>query len=362
MQTVEVHLGKRSYPIYIGRDLLQSSALISKHAAKGKLMLVSDDVVAPLYASEIKKVLESAGRESSMHVCVSGERAKTIEHWQLLLDNMVNKQFGRDSTLVAVGGGVVGDLTGFAAACYMRGIRVIQVPTTLLSQLDSSVGGKTAVNHAQGKNIIGAFHQPAAVVIDTATLETLDKRNYMAGFAEAVKISLVADADLFVSLETNIDRFLAREHDFLATMIHRCCELKAEIVSVDEFEFGRRALLNLGHTFGHALEKIGDYQQWLHGEAVSLGIAIAMKLSAEIHNLDTSIVDRVISLLDRAGLPVSLPGGINADSLVSAAVGDKKSLAGRIRLVLLTHLGSGTLGDPVESGDLLTLLKRTGLD
>ena len=337
MLKLRVNLSDRSYPIFIGHSLLSDAALLREQLASRDLLLVSNTTVGPLYGELVTRAL--ADRRIVDVRIPDGEQYKTQEYASRVLDVLVANRFGRDCTVLALGGGVVGDLSGFAAACYQRGVAFAQLPTTLLAQVDSSVGGKTGVNHPGGKNLIGAFHQPVAVIADTATLATLPPRELRAGLAEVVKYALVFDSGFLDWIERHVDELLALEPQALAHAIHRSCELKAEVVRRDERESGDRALLNLGHTFGHAIETATGYTQWLHGEAVATGMVIAADLSARLGMLSTADVRRVRELLQRIGLPVEAPR-VGAQAALGYMGADKKVKAGRIRLVLLEKLGA----------------------
>ncbi len=339
MDSLTVELEDRSYPILIGAGLLREPAL-ERYVPGRDVLLVSNAVVAPLYAEPLTAMLP--GRRVVEVVLPDGESHKTLSNVSRILDVLVANRFGRDCTVVALGGGVVGDIAGFAAACYQRGVAYVQVPTTLLAQVDSSVGGKTGVNHPGGKNLIGAFHQPVAVLADTRTLDTLPRRELSAGLAEVIKYGLIRDAGFYQWLEANMDRLLAREPEALARAIRRSCEIKAEIVGRDERERGERAVLNLGHTFGHAIESATAYSGWLHGEAVGAGLLMAAALSRECGTLPAQEVDRLRRLLERAGLPTAAPD-VPADAALDHMRIDKKVKAGRIRLVLLRGIGAAYL-------------------
>jgi 3-dehydroquinate synthase len=335
--TLDVSLAERSYPIHIGGSLLSDGQLLARHLPARDLLLVSNTTVAPLYAERVRAALPD--RRIVDVRLPDGEQYKTLEYVSRVLDVLVANRFGRDAIVLALGGGVVGDLAGFSAACYQRGIAFAQLPTTLLAQVDSSVGGKTGVNHPGGKNLIGAFHQPCAVFADTTTLRTLPPRELRAGLAEVVKYGLVFDRFFLEWIEHNVDALLALDDAALAHAIHRSCQLKAEVVRRDEREVGERALLNLGHTFGHAIETATGYTQWLHGEAVAAGMVIAASMSARLGLLPAADVHRVRELLLRIGLPVEAPrfGASRALDYMSV---DKKVKSGRIRLVLLEKLGA----------------------
>lgn len=340
MDLLNVELAQRSYPIVIGRQLLGDAGVLERYAPGRDLLLVSNTIVAPLYAARLTQGL--SGRHHVEVIVPDGEQHKTLASVARILDVLVANRFARDATVVALGGGVVGDMAGFAAACYQRGVAYVQVPTTLLAQVDSSVGGKTGVNHPGGKNLIGAFHQPVAVVTDVGTLDTLPLRELRAGLAEVIKYGLIRDAVFYTWLEANMDRLLAREPEALARAIRRSCEIKAEIVGRDEREQGERAILNLGHTFGHAVEAATGYSRWLHGEAVGAGMLMAATMSKACGLLGQADVDRVRRLLERAGLPIDARD-VSADRALEHMRIDKKVKAGRIRLVLLERIGSAFL-------------------
>ena len=340
MEKLNIELGERSYPIFIGAGLLGEPDLLAEAIPARDLLVVSNGTVAPLYLGRMLAALP--GKRVRDFLLPDGERFKTLEWTGRIFDALVEARMNRDACVVALGGGVVGDMAGFAAACYQRGIDYVQIPTTLLAQVDSSVGGKTGVNHPGGKNLIGAFHQPRAVVSDTSSLATLPAREFRAGLAEVIKYGLVADASFLGWIESRLDTLLALEPAVLATTIRRCCEIKARIVAADEREHGRRALLNLGHTFGHAIEAAAGYGEWLHGEAVGVGMLLAAKLSERLGWLDRDEVARLGELLRRAGLPVKAPA-IGADRALQLMSMDKKVLEGRIRLVLLRGPGEGVV-------------------
>ncbi len=358
MQTLTVGLGERSYPILIGAQLLRSTQQISARIPGRDLLLVSNAIVAPLYLARLK---HSLGERRCVEVILpDGEQYKTLEYASRVLDVMVANRLGRDATVVALGGGVVGDLAGFVAACYQRGVAYVQVPTTLLAQVDSSIGGKTAVNHAGGKNLIGAFHQPVAVISDTELLSSLPARELRAGLAEVIKYALIRDAAFFDWLEAHIGQLLEREHGALEHAIYRSCQIKAQIVARDEREQGERALLNLGHTFGHAIEAATGYVEWLHGEAVGVGLVLAADLSRRMGQLEPAVFDRLVALLQRAGLPVDARP-IGAERALDFMRIDKKVKAGRVRLVLLKGLGAAELSADYSDNALReTLAARFG--
>ncbi len=339
MQTLTVQLGERSYPIHIGSGLLRGGTQLRTAVGRHDVLLVSNVTVAPLYAGLVKSAL-AANRIIEV-VLPDGEQHKTLATASRIFDVMITNRLGRDAVVVALGGGVIGDLAGFVAACYQRGVDFVQLPTTLLAHVDSSVGGKTAVNHPGGKNLIGAFHQPIAVVSDTDLLATLPDRELRAGLAEVIKYGLICDAGFFAWLEQNIDALLARDAAALQRAIYRSCEIKAEVVGRDEREQGDRALLNLGHTFGHAIESATGYVDWLHGEAVATGMLVAADMSARLEHLSDADVVRIRRLLERAGLPTRAPQ-IGAASARGFMRIDKKVKAGRVRLVLLERIGQAT--------------------
>jgi len=336
-RTLSVELGERSYPIFIGAGLLGDSALYRPHIHGSQVMIVSNETVAPLYLEQAKSAL--AAYHVASLVLPDGERFKTISVLDQVFTALLEQRFDRRCTLVALGGGVIGDMTGFAAACYQRGINFLQVPTTLLAQVDSSVGGKTGVNHPLGKNMIGAFYQPQCVIIDSATLQTLPDRELKAGLAEVIKYGLIGDPEFFVWLEQNVQHLLAREPAALAYAIERSCADKAALVAADEREAGQRALLNLGHTFGHAIETGMGYGEWLHGEAVGAGICMAAAMSAHLGWLDEQQLDRVKRLIAVAGLPVGPPSEMSAERFAELMAVDKKVLDGQLRLVLMRDIG-----------------------
>jgi 3-dehydroquinate synthase len=358
MQRLHIELGERSYPILIGPGLLHDAARVGGSVAARDVLVVTNTTVAPLYLARLERALQ--GKRVASLALPDGEQHKTLATLNRVFDALVEQRMNRDACIVALGGGVVGDLAGFAAACYQRGVDYVQVPTTLLAQVDSSVGGKTGVNHPGGKNLIGAFHQPRAVLADTDTLATLPPREFRAGLAEVVKYGLIADAGFLDWIEVNLDALLRLEGAALAHAIRRSCEIKAEIVAEDEREHGRRALLNLGHTFGHALETATGYGEWLHGEAVGAGLLMAADLSCRLGWLAQADLTRVHRLLERAGLPVRAPA-IGAGRALELMGMDKKVLAGRIRLVLMRKLGEGVVvGDCPEDALEATLSAHFG--
>jgi 3-dehydroquinate synthase len=341
MKTLTVDLGNRSYPIHIGQQLLENCDLLKHHVRGKQVMVVSNDTVAPLYLDKVMQGL--SGLDAASVILPDGEQYKTLDTLNSIFTALLESRYNRDCTLVALGGGVVGDITGFAAASYQRGVAFLQIPTTLLAQVDSSVGGKTGVNHALGKNMIGAFHQPGCVVIDTDTLDTLDDRQFSAGLAEVIKYGLIRDAGFFDWLETNMGALMSRDKQVLAYAIERSCAIKAEIVAADERESGQRALLNLGHTFGHAIETGTGYGNWLHGEAVATGMLMAADLSARHGWLNTDAVRRTEQLLQQAKLPTTAPGEMDESRFMELMAIDKKVIDGSLRLVLLKGIGDATV-------------------
>lgn len=339
MERITVTLGERSYPITIAAGLLADPASFMPLAAGEQVMLVTNQTLAPLYLEAVSRVLEQAGVRVDNVILPDGEQYKSLTVLDDVFTALLQKPHGRDTTIVALGGGVIGDLAGFAAASYQRGVRFIQVPTTLLSQVDSSVGGKTAVNHPLGKNMIGAFYQPASVVIDLDCLRTLPAREFSSGLAEVIKYGIILDGEFFVWLENNLEAVCALEPSALSYCIRRCCELKADVVAADERESGMRALLNLGHTYGHAIEAEMGYGNWLHGEAVAAGMMMAAHAARRIGQFNSSDIDRIHALLVRAGLPVHGPDVMLPESYLPHMMRDKKVQAGELRLVLPTAIG-----------------------
>jgi len=337
MKTLDVDLGDRSYPIFIGAGVLQRAELTRPFVRGRQVMVVSNDIVAPLYLDRLASSF--SGLEFKAVILPDGEVNKTLETLNLIFDALLQNRFNRYCTVVALGGGVVGDIAGFAAATYQRGVDLIQVPTTLLAQVDSSVGGKTGVNHPLGKNMIGAFHQPRCVVADTATLSTLDDRQLTAGVSEVIKYGLIRDSHFFCWLEENIELMLARDPEALCYAIEESCRNKAEVVAADERESGQRALLNLGHTFGHAIETGTGYGRWLHGEAVAVGMLLAAHVSARQGWLSDKDVRRIEALLVKAGLPTKPPREINAERFLELMAVDKKTADRGMRLVLQKGIG-----------------------
>jgi 3-dehydroquinate synthase len=359
VKTLKVELGSRSYPILIGDGLLGDAELLRQHVPARDVLVVSNTTVAPLYLDTLATGLRP--RRIVETVLPDGESHKTLTNVARILDVLVANRFARDCTVVALGGGVVGDMAGFAAACYQRGVSFLQVPTTLLSQVDSSVGGKTGVNHPGGKNLIGAFHQPIAVLADTGSLRSLPPRELRAGLAEVIKYGLICDAAFFGWLEEHMEALLAGDPAALAHVIHRSCQIKAEIVGRDEREQGDRALLNLGHTFGHAIESATGYTQWLHGEAIGAGLLMAAAMSQGCDLLSAEDVSRVKSLVARAGLPTHIDA-VSPQSALEHMRIDKKVQGGRIRLILLRKIGDAFItADYSETALDRTLREYCGL-
>ena len=357
MHTLHVELGERSYPVYIGRDLLSDPQLLAQHVGGSQVVVISNDTVAPLYIERVHRALGERRKVTEV-ILPDGERYKSLETLSRIFDQVMAEGHNRTTTFVALGGGVVGDITGFAAACYQRGVDFIQVPTTLLAQVDSSVGGKTAVNHPLGKNMIGAFYQPQAVLIDTGTLQTLPAREFAAGLAEVVKYGLIADEPFYRWLQAQMPKLLAREEAALAEAIERSCSNKAGIVAEDEREGGIRAILNLGHTFGHAIETAQGYGEWLHGEAVAAGMVLALQLSVRRGWVPDTELAALKELLLSLHLPVAPPGEMVPGTFIELMQRDKKVVDGRLRLVLLRAIGEACIVDDVATLELTSLLEE----
>lgn len=351
MHRVQVELGERSYPIDIAPSLLQQLGCLLHYYPR--VVIISNDTVAPLYLDAVTSLY--AQSQLNTYLLPDGESYKTLEHFGHIMTFLLEHQFPRDGLLVALGGGVVGDITGFVAACYQRGVDFIQIPTTLLSQVDSSVGGKTAVNHPLGKNMIGAFKQPKQVIIDTNVLASLPAREFSAGMAEVIKYALIADADFFGFLEHHTDAIQALEPEVLTRMIQHCCQMKANVVAKDETEQGQRALLNLGHTFGHAIEAWLGYGRWLHGEAVSAGMVMAAKVSMRRGWLNQSELERICALLRRFKLPVDAPDGMSIDDFMPYMKTDKKVRENQMRFILPTSFGVSDVIDDVNEIELQSI-------
>jgi len=356
MINLNVELGTRSYPILIGSGLLHQHGVLDPFINGRDVLIITNDQLAPLYLEPLAKLIGNA--RIARLVLPDGEATKNLATLQTIFDALVQHRFGRDCVLVALGGGVIGDITGFAAATWQRGVDFIQVPTTLLAQVDSSVGGKTAVNHPKGKNLIGAFHQPICVLSDSDTLNTLPDRELGAGLAEVVKYGLLGDKEFFLWLEQEYAGLLKRDSEHLQHIVRVSCEDKARIVAADERERGQRALLNLGHTFGHAIEHCAGYGEWLHGEAVAAGMVMAAEFSARLGLLERGDVDRIRELLTRLNLPVE-PPPVKAGDFLSAMTLDKKVIGGEIRLVLLKAIGEAFVTADYAEHELVQLLSET---
>jgi 3-dehydroquinate synthase len=353
--TLEVDLGDRSYPITIGHDLLSDTGLVARHVAGKRVAVVTNTIVAPLYLERVVKAFEAAGKLVTTVILPDGEEEKNWASLMKVFDVLLAEKCDRKTTLVALGGGVIGDLTGFAAASYMRGVPFIQIPTTLLSQVDSSVGGKTGINHPLGKNMIGAFYQPQAVIADTGTLNTLPARELSAGLAEVIKHGAIIDPPFFDWIEANVGRLVAKDPAALAYAIQRSCEIKADVVRQDEREGGLRAILNFGHTFGHAIESGLGYGQWLHGEAVGCGMVMAADLSQRLGFIDGVTRDRITALVKAAGLPVTAPD-LGKERWLDLMEVDKKNEGGQIKFILLKPMGTSVIM-PVPQDALLATLQ-----
>ncbi|GAA5524325.1 3-dehydroquinate synthase [Microbulbifer aestuariivivens] len=344
MHRLTVDLGERSYPIVIGQGLLSDTANFAPYLRGRQVMVVTNETIAPLYLQTLMAALEGCELDLLDHIELpDGEAFKNLDTLNRIFDALLQRRHNRSTTLIALGGGVVGDMTGYAAASYQRGVDFVQIPTTLLSQVDSSVGGKTGVNHPLGKNMIGAFYQPRLVLADMDSLTTLPAREFSAGIAEVIKYGLICDSDFFCWLEANIDQLMAREAQALAFAVERSCRNKADVVAADERESGRRAILNFGHTFGHAIEAVQGYGQWLHGEAVAAGMVMAAELSRLRGDIPDALVERIRSLLTAASLPLCAPEGMTVDEFIDAMAVDKKVVDGQLRLVLLRELGEASI-------------------
>lgn len=353
MKVIQVRHGGGEYPVYVGQGLLGMTSVIERHL-EGRILVVTDQNVARLYLDRLRPVLDRI-RHKRRVILPDGEQHKTVESWQRITDELVTLKAQRDATVLALGGGVIGDMAGFAAACYMRGIRVVQMPTTLLAQVDASVGGKTGVNHSKGKNLIGAFHAPAAVVADLDTLSSLDERDYRAGLAEVVKYGAIRDPGLFAWLEANAEGLNSRLPQTLMEAVFQSVRNKAEVVAADEHESGLRALLNFGHTFGHALETVTAYEVWRHGEAVAIGMVLATRLSEILGRVEVGTCDRLTDLLKRLKLPTALPADQDPDRLLQLMRLDKKNRADQIRLILLDAIGKASVV-PCPADDIREVL------
>jgi 3-dehydroquinate synthase len=358
MKVLQVELGERSYPIYIGSDLLSQPNLLTQHIKAKQVLVVTNSTIAPLYLATVLQSLQDYCVETV--ILPDGEQYKTLEYVTQIFDKLLAAKFSRNSTLIALGGGVIGDMGGFAAACYQRGIRFLQIPTTLLAQVDSSVGGKTGVNHPLGKNMIGAFYQPHCVIADASVLDTLDDRQLAAGLAEVIKYGLIRDAEFFAWLKNNMPALLARDKVALAYAIEQSCLNKSQVVAEDETETGVRATLNLGHTFGHAIETGSGYGNYLHGEAVAIGTCQAADLSRRKGWLTDADVNRIITLFEQANLPTTPPEALDSDRFLELMAVDKKNIDGQIRLILLEKIGLATLPVYVDNALLEMTLKTYG--
>ncbi len=346
MHELNVDLGDRSYPIYIGEGLFDKPERLASHIVGRQVCIVTNTTVAPLYLPRIKAILDSFQVDEV--ILPDGESYKTLETLNTIFDTLLKARHNRTTSLIALGGGVVGDMTGFAAASYQRGVGFIQIPTTLLAMVDSSVGGKTGVNHPLGKNMIGAFYQPRCVLADTSLLQTLPRRELSAGIAEIIKYGLICDYPFFEWLEANMDALMNGDPHTLAYAVERSCLNKARVVAEDEHEGGIRAILNLGHTFGHAIETAQGYGNWLHGEAVAAGMVMAADLSWRRGSIATADLDRIKQLLIRAGLPIAAPQDMSPEQFVDLMGVDKKVLDGRLRLVLLEAMGKAEVTSDIE--------------
>ncbi|MDQ6989240.1 MAG: 3-dehydroquinate synthase [Mariprofundaceae bacterium] len=356
-QSYRVDLGSRSYDIHIESGCLPQigERLTSLFGTASRCLIVSNDVVAPLYLQQVQAALSAAGWSVATHILPDGEKNKNMQQWSLMMDALMAAKLSRNEPIIALGGGVVGDMTGFAASCYRRGIPFIQIPTTVLAQVDSSVGGKTAINHPHGKNMIGAFYQPKLVWIDPQVLNTLAPREVRAGLAEVIKYGLIRDANYFTWLNDNITSLLALDETIISQTILRSCAHKAEVVMADETEQGQRALLNLGHTFGHAIESMTHYTTYLHGEAVSLGTIMAARLSVQLGFAAQGLEEKVKQSLQAAELPTEIPA-FSTDAWLDAMGHDKKNVGSKIRYILLRDVGDAFIAEDVKDDDIRTLI------
>ncbi len=341
MKVIEVDLAERSYPIYIGKSVLSEQKLFEQHITSSQVLIITNENVAPLYLQFVEDKLSNVDYETI--ILPDGETTKSLDSLNQIITRLMEKKYNRTCMLIALGGGVIGDLTGFAAACYQRGVKFIQIPTTLLAQVDSSVGGKTAVNHPLGKNMIGAFYQPSAVIADTKVLSTLPEREFSAGLAEVIKYGIIRDKEFYDWLEDNIESIMQRDDEALEYTIERSCINKAEVVAEDERESGIRATLNLGHTFGHAIETALDYKGWLHGEAVACGMLMAADLSMRLGLIEQDKVDRIHALLTRANLPTQVHKDVKLNQMLENMKVDKKSRDGVLYLILLNDIGNAII-------------------
>lgn len=356
MKQVSVELGNRSYPICIGSDLLNQTSFFSPHIASEQVFVITNPTVSTLYLERLRVSLE--GYNVSIFEMGDGETYKSFETFQNIIEAMIQSHCRRNVTVIALGGGVVGDMAGFSAACYQRGVPFIQVPTTLLAMVDSSVGGKTAINHPLAKNMVGAFYQPQAVIVDLNSLSTLSQREFAAGLAEVVKYGLIYDFDFFKYLEDNVEAILDKDKEVLAAIVTRCCEIKAEVVAQDERESGIRGILNLGHTFGHAIEKAGKYHAFLHGEAVVIGTCMAFELALAKGLIDKEYMGSVVKLFEAFNLPVFLYEKYTVDQLLSTMRHDKKNQSEKIRLVIPVGLGKVEISDRYSESDIRSAIAK----
>ena len=355
-ERLDVDLGDRAYPIFVGASLLGDSTRFVPYIDGRQVFVVTNETIAPLYLDQLRSTLG----EFDLDVCIisDGERHKTLETYLQVIDELMARRHNRTTTLLALGGGVVGDITGFVAATYQRGVAFLQIPTTLLAQVDSSVGGKTGVNHPSGKNMIGAFHQPRCVVADTSVLGSLPRREYLAGLAEVIKYGVIRDAEFFAWLEANLTALLDQQEAALVHAIGRSCQIKAEGVQADEREAGERALLNFGHSFGHALEALTRYETYLHGEAVAIGMVMAADLSARIGWMSDADAGRIRDLIEAAGLPVQVKTDISVEPMLKTMGMDKKVVDGQLRLVLSRGIGHAEVTGEVAESTLRALFSR----
>lgn len=357
MKRIDVSLGERSYPIFIGTDLLAKTESFSATKNR-KVVVISNDKVAPLYASTVIQSIKKAGGQPELFTLPDGEEYKTLESFNEIHSFLLQNYYGRDVLLIALGGGVIGDLVGFVAATYQRGVDFIQIPTTLLAQVDSSVGGKTAVNHPLGKNMIGAFYQPKEVLIDINVLNSLSEREFNAGMAEVIKYGIISDADFFTWIEENVVLIQKKSVNELIFLISRCCEIKAQVVSEDEKESGKRVILNLGHTFGHAIETQMGYGHWLHGEAVAVGIVMASVMALQIAMLSIDEVNRIKLLLKKVYLPVKAPENMSYACFIKHLKRDKKVLDDQLRFILPIRIGSVKVIADIKKETLEKVIKK----
>jgi 3-dehydroquinate synthase len=358
VKKLKVDLGERAYPIYIGDSIHTKAEYYRPYISSSQVMVVTNETIAPIYLKKVETAL--AGYAVVSTILPDGEEYKNLDTLNKIYTALLEHRFSRKCTLVALGGGVIGDMTGFAAATYQRGVSFIQVPTTLLAQVDSSVGGKTGVNHVLGKNMIGAFYQPNAVLADPCTLDTLDDRQLSAGIAEVIKYGLVIDAGFFQWLESNMKALIDRDHKALVFAIEKSCRSKAKIVAADEKEAGQRALLNLGHTFGHAIETGKGYGTWLHGEAVAAGICMAADLSWRLGWIQIEELERILNLVQQAKLPTQPPDDMSPEEFMQLMAVDKKVQDGKLRLVLLKGIGKSLVTHSFETEILLQTLSKYG--